>query len=92
MKIQKEAEQRLVLVSDFHEPLTGPLRNGVRTFYEGFLDSPLNREIEERYGPMFSKEPPMIAFRAGRSLGSMLGPIFKKGPTVPTIRSEKSLN
>lgn len=92
MKIQKEAEQRLVLVSDFHEPLTGPLRNGVRTFYEGFLDSPLNREIEERYGPMFPKEPPMIAFRAGRSLGSMLGPIFKKGPTVPMIHSEKSLN
>jgi hypothetical protein len=92
MKIQKEGEQRLVLVSDFHEPLVRPLRSGVRSFYEGFLKNPLHTEIEERYGPMFSEEPPMIAFRAGRSLGSMLGPVFKKGPKAPRNCSERSRN
>ena len=79
MKVQREEDHRLVLVSDYHETLVQPLRTGIRSFYSNFLQSTLLSEREKKCGKIFSENPPLVAFRGGRSLGSKLGPIFKKG-------------
>ena len=81
MKILENEEQRLVVVLDYYQPLVKILQEGIREFYSDFQEFPLLDELEYFYGPLFSEEPPMIAYRAGRSLGSMLGPIFKRGPS-----------
>ncbi|KZS04777.1 Uncharacterized protein APZ42_032158 [Daphnia magna] len=72
-------DERFTLVSDYNEALAQPLRVNVRSFYSKLQASPLIVERVERLGQQLPLEPPRIAFRAGKSLGSSLGPIFKKG-------------
>lgn len=72
-------DERFTLVSDYNEALAQPLRVSVRSFYSKLQASPLIVERVERLGQQLPLEPPRIAFRAGKSLGSSLGPIFKKG-------------
>jgi hypothetical protein len=89
MKIQREGTPRFVLVSDFYEPLARPLQQGVRSFYEGLKKSQLIAELEKEYGQILAEDPPLVAFRAGRSLGSYLGPIFKKGSVALAVGAPK---
>jgi hypothetical protein len=68
---------RLIFVTDNLGSAQGAINENVRTFYTELLDLPLITDANKVYGLPIPEDPPLMASRVGKKLGSSLGPIYK---------------
>lgn len=72
--------ERLTFITDNLNGLDSAFRKSISKFYSSLEDNLRRTEIGE-HGPWpFPPDPPRLASRTGKSLGSSLGPTFKRGP------------
>ncbi len=74
---------RMIIVVDFDKNSHRQLKMEINRFYEKLLSSPIIKEREVLYGCPIPTLPPLIAYRAGPSLGSKIGPTYKMEQPVP---------
>ncbi|KZR97563.1 Uncharacterized protein APZ42_007484 [Daphnia magna] len=75
--LPKNSEDRMIIVVDFDKNSYRQLKLEIDRFYKKLLSSPIIKEREVLYGCPIPPAPPLIAYRAGPSLGSKIGPTYK---------------
>ncbi len=78
-----KADDRMTFVTDFIDQSTAAvMKTSIRDMYTNLQRDPALAERATYYGDIIPRQPPRVAFRAGKRLGSTLGPIYKKGATT----------